>query len=158
MFEILKNIFVQKKQVETPIEIPIESLNKDYLNQLIENLKEVKTNDKAIPFTIQGLKSKGFLIKIGGLFGFISFSYMPWDYQNKLYWHTVAPYLIGHKFFGNIHSIIETQPFQITVDGQKHYFHKNDLEVGRSYECIVMQKASYGFFLEAGFDLNWQYG
>lgn len=154
MFEFLKTIFGQNKQVEAPIETP----NKNYVKQLIENLKEVKTNNKVIPFTIQGLKPKGFLIKIGGLFGFVHFEHMPWKYKDKSQWNIVAPYLIGHKFFGSIHSLIETQPIHITVDGQKHKFQQNDLEIGESYECIVIQKTSYGLFLEAGYDFNWEYG
>jgi hypothetical protein len=154
MFDFLKNIFGQTKQVELPSETP----NKDYVKQLIENLKDVKNNDKVIPFTIQGLKTKGFLIKIGGLFGFVPFAHMPWNYLNKLHWNIVAPYLIGHKFFGSIYSLKETKPIHITVDGQKHKFQANDLEIGVAYKCIVIQKKRYGLFLEAGYDFNWEYG
>jgi ribosomal protein S1 len=154
MFEFLKNIFGQNNKVEIPIETP----KNDYLKQLIDNLKEVKNSDKVIPFVIQGLKPKGFLIKIRGLFGFVPFTHMPWSYKDKNKWNIVAPYLIGHKFYGSIHSLIETQPFHITVDGQKHKFQKLDLEIGVAYECIVIQKTNYGLFLEAGYDFNWEYG
>jgi ribosomal protein S1 len=154
MFELLKKIFQQNKQVEEPTVIP----NKDYLKGLVEKLKELKNNNKAIPFTIQEAKPKGFVIKIGGLFGFVSFTHMPWNYQNKCYWDIVAPYLIGQKFFGSIHSLIEAQPVRITVDGQKHNFQQNDMEIGAAYQCIVIQKTGYGLFLEAGYDFNWEYG
>lgn len=129
----------------------------EYLEKLVHNLKEVKNSNSTIPFTIQELKLKGFLIKTGGLFGFISFAHMPWHYNNNNNWQNVAPYLIGHRFFCSVYSI-KTNPIQIIVDGKAHKFHSIDLEEGTPYNAVIVQKTSYGLFLEVGYNFEWKYG
>jgi ribosomal protein S1 len=131
--------------------------NDNYLELLIRNLENIKTNNLRIPVTIQAIRPKGFLVKAGGLFGFIPFKHMPWQYKNLNTWQSIARYLIGQKFFCFIHSI-ETNPIRIKIDGKAHKFILPELEDGVSYNAIVISKTKYGLFLEMGYNFNWRYG
>lgn len=152
MFQFLKNLFGPTKTVE-------KEVNKhDYLRKLAENLEEIKNNNKIVLASIIEIKAKGFVIKTSGLFGFISFEYMPWQYKNIQNWASIAPYLIGKRFFCSIHSIEVKERIGVIVNGQAHKFYPIELEEGAAYSCIILQKTIYGLFLEVGYHFNWKYG
>lgn len=130
---------------------------KAYLKKLVHNIEEVKNSNAIIPFTIQELRRSGFLIKAGGLFGFVQFEYMPWHYNSHHNWKSIASYLVGHKFFCYIYHI-NANPIQLIVDGKAHTFHPIDLEEGTPYIAIVLQKTEYGLFLEIGYHFQWKHG
>ncbi len=148
---------INLKQIFSTFFNPASKDRKEYLDKLVRNLEEVQYSNLTIPFTIQEIRPKGFLIKTGGLFGFILFEHMPWNYSNQKNWQNITPYLIGQKFYCLIYSI-KTNPIQILVDGKVHKFGSTDLEEGTPYNAIVIQKTSYGLFLEIGYNFSWKYG
>lgn len=152
MLQFLQNLFGLTKPVEK------EQDKYGYLKKLVENLEEIKNNNTLASVVIKEVKPKGFIIKAGGLFGFLSFGHMPWQYKNIEYWTSLAPHLIEQRFFCSIHNIKATNPFELIVDGKSHKFQPIELEEGVAYSSIVLHKSSYGLFLEIGYNFNWQFG
>lgn len=144
--EFFKNIFQ-----------PSKSGDKDYLKKLVSNIEGIKNRNSQIHFKIQEIKPKGFLIKTGGLFGFISFGHMPWYYHNIQHWKIISPYLVGHIFYCTIYHF-STDPISLVVDGKVHKFRDKILEEFTPYEAIILQKSKYGLFLEIGHNFDWKFG
>lgn len=136
---------------------PSKTGDKKYLDKLISNLEGVKNSDSKIQFKIQEIKPKGFLIKSGGLFGFVSFGHMPWHYQSSQHWKIISPYLVGHIFYCSIYHL-STDPISLIVDGKVHKFRDIVLEEFIPYDAIILQKTKYGLFLELGHNFDWKYG
>ena len=53
-------------------EILVSRDDKDWLNKLIADLEKKVIEEKNLPFRIIKIKEKGFIIKVNGLFGYIS--------------------------------------------------------------------------------------
>ena len=158
MLPFLQNLLGLTKEKETE-KTGIETEKTDgYLKKLFDNLEKMKNDNQRVSVTIKEVKPEGFVIKAGGVFGFIFFKYMPWKYNHREDWISVAPYLIGKSFFCEIYSIKSTKPFSLIVNGNAHKFHSIELEENTPYNCIVIQKANYGLFLEIGYHFNWKYG
>jgi len=63
------------------IEYYLDSKNdKDYLQDLLLNIKKAYKNQTKLTFRIVKPKDKGFLVKVGGLFAFVSFNHFGWSY------------------------------------------------------------------------------
>ena len=73
---------------------------KNYLTKLVENLEIIKSENKTIYFFITAVKEKGFQIKVGGLYGFVSFHHMPWHYNSPKYWKVISQELITRVISG----------------------------------------------------------
>lgn len=132
---------------------------KDYLTNLLNKLEDAQQQNKALPFTIKKATKKGFVVKIGGIFAFLSFNYMPWKYTNYSNWQHVARHLIGKRFFGTIHTIdSEKKPVSIIVNAENHIFKNFKLTEATQYSAIIIQKAKYGLFVDLGYHFDWKYG
>lgn len=151
MLQFLQHLF-------GPTKVEKEANKFDYFRKLAENLEEIKNNNETLPARIIEIKKKGFVVKTGGLFGFISFEHMPWQYKNIQNWATIAPHLIGKRFFCSIHNVTVTEKIGVIVNGQAHKFYPAELEEYTAYSGIVLQKTIYGLFLEVGYDFKWKYG
>lgn len=131
--------------------------DKEYLVKLVENLEQFKAENKSIPFIITGVKEKGLVVKVGGLFAYVSFYYMPWKYSSIEFWKVISKQLIGKKFYCSIYRI-EKKPLSILINAECHHFKKIILTENSKYSGIVINKAKYGFFIDIGYHFDWEYG
>jgi len=130
-----------------------------YLYNLLENLKKAKNQQLVLPFIIQSSNDKGFIVKMGGMYGFVDFRNMPWRYHKRDSWSGISKHLIGNRFYGEIYNISGTQkPFWINIDAKVHKFRTKALVPDQAYDTVIIQKSRYGLFVDAGFHNNWQYG
>jgi ribosomal protein S1 len=144
----INNVFNPKKEEE-----------KDYLTKLADNLKEAQKNHQSLSFRINSAKRNGFVVKVKGLFAYVSFHHMPWEYKSIEYWRAVSKHLVGTKFFCKVHSISENvRPIQIIVNAENHIFEKTKLIPLEQYDCVVMQKSKYGLIVDLGYHFDWEYG
>lgn len=128
------------------------------LDKLVENLEMQWLQDANLPFKIMELKSTGFVIKVSGLYGFISFFHMPWKYSNVNYWTSISHKLIGKVFFCKIHSIAKAPLLSIIVNGEIPQFKKIELLTGENYRGIIIEKGERGVFIEIGYHFDWKHG
>ncbi len=122
-----------------------------------ENLEQKILEDKNLPFWINQIKEKGFVIKINVLYGFISLYHMPWRYDDLESCKHVFEYLQDKTFFCKIHKF-EKEPLSITVNGDVPQFKKLSLTKDSEYEGVIIKKSRYGIFVDFGFNFNWQCG
>lgn len=131
--------------------------DKDYLQDLLLNIKEVYANQESLTFQIVEPKEKGFTAKIGGLFAFISFNHFGWSYPTLEYWKNVSKSLAGSYFTGKIHNV-EENPISIQIDAKEQIFDKPNLEKYGEYRGVIAEKPKYGIFVDLGLHFNWKYG
>ncbi len=132
-------------------------IHNNYLVELVENLEYVKSKNKTISFLITEIKERGFIIKVGGLFGFVSFQHMPWQYDNMKYWEAISSEIINKKFFCKIH-LLKKDPIKVLIDAKVHKFQKLEFSKKMEVEGIVLNNVKYGLFIEIGHYFNWKYG
>ncbi len=131
--------------------------DKDYLQDLLLNIKDSYENEEILTFRIIELKEKGFVVKTEGLFAYVSLNHFAWSYPTTEFWKNVSNYLIGNYFRGKVHSISE-KPISIIINASIHNFDKPDLKILAEYQGIVLHKAKYGVFVDLGFHFNWRFG
>lgn len=128
-----------------------------YLPKLIENLEQQKEEDNSLPFKILDIKEKGFIVKVGGLYAYISFFHMPWQYAHSELWKVVFPFIKEKVFFCKIHRISK-YPLSILVDGGIPQFRTAVLMEDEKYEGVVLKKTSDYLCVDIGFDFAWRFG
>jgi len=131
--------------------------DKEYLSILVERLEHLKAENKRVPFTIVKVKENGFIVKVSGLFAYVSFYFMPWKYNSIEFWKPVSKHLIGKKFYCNIYRI-QKEPLSIMINAECHRFKQIKLDVNSEYPGLVIHKAKYGVFIDIGYNFNWEYG
>lgn len=140
------------------IEYYLDSKNdKDYLQDLLLNIKKAYTNQESLTFKIVKLKENGFLIKVCGLFGYVSFLHLGWSYSTIEFWKNASNSLIGSYFTGKIHNFKEN-PISIKIDAKKQEFSNANLEKGAKYRGVILQKTKYGVFVDLGLHFHWKFG
>jgi len=140
------------------IEYYLDSKNdKDYLQDLLLNIKESYTNQENLTFRIVEPKEKGFLVKVGGLFAFVSFKHLGWSYPSIEFWINASNSLVGNFFTGKIHNV-EENPISIQIDAKEQTFDKPNLKKYAKYRGVILQKTKYGVFVDLGFNFNWKFG
>ena len=140
----LKKIFAKQEQ-------------KPYLKKLFDNLEKLDSENKNLPFKIIDIREKGFIVKVSGLRGYISFNHMPWTYNNNVAWNAVFPYLKGKLFFSKIYQI-QKDPVSIMLNGEIPQFRKPELAEDRMYHGIILNKTVFGAFIDIGYAFNWKSG
>ncbi|MBE0646925.1 MAG: hypothetical protein IH596_03985 [Bacteroidales bacterium] len=130
---------------------------KFYLTGLIDNLERQKEEGHLLAFRIVNIKSKGFVVKVGGLFAYGSFDHMPWMYPNHETWRVIFPYLTDRIFYCKIHAL-RKDPLFIIIDGNIPQFKKPQLKQNDLYIGIILNKVNYGLFIDIGFHFDWEYG
>ena len=130
---------------------------KSYLSKLVANFEELEQKGENIPFKITGIRRKGFIIKVAGLFGFISFDHMPWKYENHNSWNAVYPSIKGKIFFGKTHQF-RKNPLSLILNGEIPQFKKTELNEKDKYKGIIINKTKYGLFVDVGYHFNWDCG
>lgn len=130
---------------------------KDYLKNLLKNVKFAFENNQEMTFKIVEPKEKGFVIKVGGLFGYLSYYHMPWKYSSLQYWQSVSDFLIDQVFTCKIHSL-EENPISIFIDAKEQKFKTPKLTLLKKYHGVILNKSKYGFFVDIGLHFNWKFG
>lgn len=133
------------------------TLQDDYLPKLVDGIERQIENGGNLPFIIADIRERGFIIKIGGLYGFVSYLHMPWKYRNIDSWQAVFPTFKGKIFFCKIFHL-EKNPLSIIVNGEIPQFKKYDLIENENYKGIIIQKTSIGLFIDIGYNFNWECG
>lgn len=140
------------------IEYYLDSKNdKDYLQDLLLNIKTAYTNQENLTFKIIEPKEKGFTVKVGGLFAFVSFKHLGWSYPSIDFWKNGANYLVDSFFTGKIHKVSEN-PISIQINAKEQDFGKPNLEKFTEYRGVILQKTKYGVFVDLGLHFNWRFG
>ena len=146
----------------------MENLPDDYGNKLqpidnkwkderLEYLINLSKKDEDIPFKVVEIYEKGFKIQVAGLYGFISFYHMPWQYKNIDCWFPVFPYLVGKYFFCKIHAIVK-EPLSIILNGAIPQF-KNELLIQNEYyKGVVIYKDELYLLVDIGLNFDWACG
>lgn len=145
------------KIVQFTKEIFHQPEKKEWLDVLVKNAERLKDENISVPFKIMAVKETGFLVKVAGLYGFISFEYMPWKYSDIKYWNTVSHKLVDRIFFCKIHRISK-DPISIIVNGEIPQFRKIELAIGEKYTAIIIRKTTFGFFVDIGYQFGWKCG
>lgn len=131
--------------------------DKDYLQDLLLNIKKAYTNQESLTFRIVEPKEKGFTVKVGGLFAFVSFNHLGWSYPSIEFWKNVSNHLIDNFFTCKIHNV-EDNPISIQIDAKEQKFRNPKLEKYAKYRGVILQKTKYGVFVDLGLHFNWKFG
>ena len=130
---------------------------KTYLSKLIDNFENLKTEQESHAFKITDIREKGFIVKVHGLLGYISFYHMTWKYNNIESWKAIFPYIKGKILFGKIFKF-EKESLSIFLDGDIPQFKKIKLYKNKKYKGIIIQKVNYGAFVDIGYNFKWKCG
>ena len=131
--------------------------DKDYLQDLLVDIKMAQASQEPLIFRIVEPKEKGFLVKVGGLFGFVPYPHFCWNYPNIESWKNISPLLIGRYFKGRIY-LLEEDPILILINAKGQGHEKPTLEKYSPYKGVVVQKRKYGLFVDLGIHFNWLQG
>lgn len=129
--------------------------NIDYLSDLFKNIENIQKQGKTVSFKIIDVKQNGFSIKVAGLFGYVSFAHMPWEYNHLYKWRLISKFLINKKYYCKIHSIKNKS---IVVDAKYHKIEPAILANEIEYKGIVLKKLKFGLLVDIGYDFNWEHG
>ncbi len=130
---------------------------KSYLSKLIDDIQKQSQENINLPFKITDIKEKGFIVKVGGLYGFISFNHMPWKYHNIVSWEAVFSFIKGKIFFCKIYRYTK-EPVSVIIDGKTPQFKKPALEVNCKYKGVIINKTKSYLFIDIGYAFNWKCG
>lgn len=161
----LFEIFRKKEKPENTITVEVGKPSENNGSLAVSDWKVSRMNEveacrlqgKSLPFGILECKDKGFLAKVKGLYAYIPFHSMPWDYFDRSAWVAVAPYLIRKKFFCKIE---QSNPdnFSIILNAKIPQFKGVELTIGDHYSGIIIKKSRYGLFVDIGFHFDWSSG
>jgi ribosomal protein S1 len=137
-----------------------ENDKNEWLEPLFENIESACFENKTFRFKICSLKPCGFVVKVGGLFAFLPFKFMPWQYQQSAHWNIISPTLEGKLFYCKILEAtkIEEQKFRILIDASIHLFREIKLQENLRYTGIILQKFGQGITVDIGCHFDWEYG
>jgi ribosomal protein S1 len=130
---------------------------REYLQDLLLNIKEAYAKQESLTFRIVKPKEKGFTVKVGGLFAFVSYHHLGWTYPTIEYWQNVSNHLVGNFFTGKIYHVSEN-PISIQIDAKEQTFEKPTLAKHGKYQGVILKKSTYGAFVDLGFHFNWKFG
>ena len=102
----------------TPENIDTSNNDKPYLQDLLREVKNNFEYNRTMTFKIIEPKENGFIIKVGGLYGFIYYRQMPWKYNSIYFWHNVAEYLVGKVFSCKIRKL-KKAPISIIITARE---------------------------------------
>ncbi|MCG8580287.1 MAG: hypothetical protein MI866_10235 [Bacteroidales bacterium] len=123
----------------------------------IKSLERKMKEGENIPFGIVKIYKNGFNIKAEGILGFISFSYMPWQYLHTDSWKYVLPSLKKRRFYGKIYKI-QTSPVRFVLNAEIPQFKRLMLVKNQRYKGIIINKSNDGITVDFGYNFNWHCG
>ncbi|MBT8243881.1 MAG: hypothetical protein HKP48_03055 [Winogradskyella sp.] len=128
----------------------------DIVPILKNKLVKAHQDKEVVIFKIIRAKKTGFLVKVKGIYAFVPFSLMAWDYQ-LMSWKVMERELIGYKFFAQIIEIDLTKN-RIILDAKVTEFNDFKLIDGHTYKCIILSKHKDYIIVELGHRFQWKYG
>ena len=131
--------------------------SKRFLKELIDSLEQKIETDENLPFKIKGLRKGGFLVKINGLYAFIPFKYMPWDYHYQHFWELIYPTIKEKIFFGKVLRLTK-DPIGIILHAKVPQFKNPELVENEHYKGILINKSKFGLFVDIGYHFLWNCG
>ncbi|MEC7784264.1 MAG: hypothetical protein VYB38_12690 [Bacteroidota bacterium] len=131
--------------------------DKDYLQDLLLNIKEAQAAGEQLNFKILEAKDKGFVVKISGLFAYVSYYHMPWRYNTVDYWKAISGSLVNKVFKAKVYRLQE-DPISIRLDAKSHIFKEIELKELNIYRGIILSKKKSGLLVDMGSHFNWKYG
>jgi len=131
--------------------------SKRFLKELIDSLEQKIETDENLPFKIKGLRKGGFLVKINGLYAFIPFKYMPWDYHYQHFWELIYPTIKEKIFFGKVLRLTK-DPIGIILHAKVPQFKGPELVENEHYKGILINKSKFGLFVDIGYHFSWNCG
>lgn len=132
--------------------------DRDYLQDLLLNIKEAYENERLITFKIVEAKENGFVVKVKGLFAYVGHKYFCWSYPTVEFWNHISATLVGNYFRGKIYSFSGDDPISIKIDATVHKFGTPHFIKAASYQGIIVRKVKYGFFVDLGVHFSWRFG
>jgi ribosomal protein S1 len=134
-----------------------------WVEAVFGRIESAHLKNKLIVCRISEVKNVGFLVKINGLFAFLTFKYMPWQYSSTKHWHSVAASLEGKTFFCKVLDISrvtmnEGTKIRIFVDASMHRLGYAELQTNVVYTGIILQKFGRFMVVETGCCFNWRCG
>lgn len=129
----------------------------DWISARFDEIEEHWYYLDTLPFKLTRLHNTGFLAKVRGLFAFVPFYQMPWQYPELDSWHAVAPTLIDKVFYCKIAGFDKEQR-TTSLRGNIPQFADPKLCIGEEYRGLVVKVTEYGVFIELGYHFNWKNG
>ncbi|MDR2469425.1 MAG: hypothetical protein LBD27_02955 [Tannerella sp.] len=141
-------------------EVSQDNNSKEWLEALFLQIEELFLYDKPVRCKIYSITPKGFIVKINGIFAFISRKQMPWKYLRPEYWQAIAPTLAGKVFFCKITETIRLaeHKYSIYADASIHKFPPVEIFEATPYLAIVLFKLGKTVFLDLGYHFGWKNG
>jgi len=155
------NFFKKKPdKEETVLEsfIDEKTQKKKWFEHLVNQAIERHESQKEVHFTIEDVQIKGFRVKTGGLYAFVPFRFMPWQYPDRKMWEAIFPIIAGKAFLGKIYKIDIKRKIAIYIDGNIPQFDEITLNIGEDYTGMVVKKISSYIYVDIGYQFNWDYG
>lgn len=131
--------------------------SKDYLIPLINSIEDKYYDRINVGFTIVDMIEIGFLVKTDGLFAFVEYDEMPWQYSSTEIWKLAFPHLQKKVFFGQV-AQFQRDPLAIQINAKVPQFKKPELYVGDEYKGVIIQKSKFGTMVDIGYEFNWTRG
>jgi hypothetical protein len=138
-----------------------DAQKKEWINGLINHIKDCKETQDAIRFEIMDVTRGGFFVKAERVYARISYAQMPWAYRHIQFWQVITPSLIGKSFIGHVHKVRETFPFAlITIRSDKSQFNNVvfPFENNKTYSAIVIVNEDNVMKIDFGYAFGWKYG
>jgi hypothetical protein len=129
-----------------------------WFEELVDQAIQRQESQEVVRFIIEDVQIKGFKVKTGGLYAFVMFRYMPWQYPDRKMWEAIFPIIAGKTFLGKIYKIDLKRRMCVVVDGNIPQFDELTLNIGEDYTGIVVKKISNHVYIDLGYQFNWDYG
>ena len=129
-----------------------------------EHIETSMKHEGIISFKIVDIKSGGFLVLVKGLYAYVPFNLMPWNYSSEhpKSWEALLPWLKETLFFGKINRIVPTYDNngieRIFVDATINPVSEVQLCKGERYEGVIIHKTMSGIVVEVGYHFGWKCG
>ncbi|HAN78974.1 MAG TPA: hypothetical protein DCQ31_15015 [Bacteroidales bacterium] len=148
---VLDSFFQDIKRIMQP------AGNQEWFETQLAEIERHIEEDKNLPFFVHDIRENGFLVKVFGLYAYVSFRYMPWKYTSAEQWHAVFQAIKGKVFFGKIFKLAK-DPLSIQINAEIPQFRKFEIFENEEYKGIVVKKLKYGLFVDLGAHFEWKSG
>ena len=113
----------------------------EWIEEKMKLLEEHYWNFETVPFKIYRVREKGFMVKVLGVCGFVSFDFMPWKYPSREIWQSFAETLIGKVFYAKIH-LITKEMHTFLLNASIPQFKRPIIEVGEKFKGIILHSSA----------------
>ncbi|MBW6501325.1 MAG: hypothetical protein K0B05_08030 [Bacteroidales bacterium] len=131
--------------------------NKEWLGDLVSELEKKQKANLTLPCFVTNIKETGLIVKVSGLYAYMSFNHAFWRYHLVDSWKVIFHKIIDQKFYCQVYQI-KKNPISIVVNGNLPQFTEPELIVGKQYPGIVIAKKKFGIFIEIGYYFDWKHG